>query len=370
MQDNVVINVTHCKFAAIPDTIMDDLKYMHRCLELAKLGAGAVAPNPMVGAVLVHEDRIIGEGYHREYGKAHAEVNCVARVGEEDRKLIPASTLYVSLEPCSHFGKTPPCTDLIIREQIPRVVVGCRDPFKEVAGKGIEKLRLAGCLVTVGVLERECKELNKRFLTFHTAHRPYVILKWAQTANGKIGSSGNERLLITNAFTDRYVHKWRSQEMGILIGTNTALLDNPRLTNRLWNGKSPVRLVVDMHLRLPPSLKIFDGEEPTVVFNALQHNAEGAIKYYQVTEDVSIVHQILNACYEQGIQSIIVEGGARALQSFIDGGIWDEARVITNETLNADKGLPAPEFFGGTLVLSENIFSDRIDYYYNKSYSY
>jgi len=345
-------------------------KYMHRCLELARSGSGNVAPNPMVGAVLVYEDRIIGEGYHKEYGKAHAEVNCVNSVSDEDRKFISSSALYVSLEPCSHYGKTPPCTNLIIKEKILKVVVGCRDPFKEVAGKGIEKLRSAGVNVTVDILERECKELNKRFLTFHTQHRPYIILKWAQTTNGKIGNTSNERLFITNEFTNRLVHKWRSEEMGILVGTNTAFLDNPELTNRLWNGKSPIRLIVDLHLRLPSSLKIFDAQQPTVVFNTLHHKEEEKIKYYQVTEDVSIVHQIFNACYQNNIQSIIVEGGARLLQAFIDEGIWDEARIITNETLHVENGLPSPQLSNCTFVSSENIFSDRIDYYYNKSYSF
>jgi diaminohydroxyphosphoribosylaminopyrimidine deaminase/5-amino-6-(5-phosphoribosylamino)uracil reductase len=345
-------------------------KYMYRCLELAKQGAGNVAPNPMVGAVLVHEGKIIGEGYHKEYGKAHAEVNCIDNVSDEDRKFISASALYVSLEPCSHYGKTPPCTNLIIKEKISRVVIGCRDPFKEVAGKGIEKLHDAGVAVAVGILEKECKALNKRFLTFHTQHRPYIILKWAQTANGKIGNAGNERLFITNEFTNRIVHKWRSEEMGILVGTNTAFFDNPELTNRLWNGKSPVRLIVDMHLRLPSSLKVFDEQQPTIIFNTLQHDEEKKIKYYQVTEDVSIVHQILNACYQNNVQSIIVEGGAKFLQSFIDEEMWDEARIITNETLHVENGLHAPELTNCTFALSENIFSDRIDYYYNKSYSF
>jgi len=345
-------------------------KYMHRCLELARLGAGNVAPNPMVGAVLVHEGRIIGEGYHKEYGKAHAEVNSADSVRDEDKKFISSSTLYVSLEPCSHYGKTPPCTNLIIKEKIPKVVIGCRDPFKEVAGKGIEKLRSAGVDVTVGILEHECKELNKRFLTFHTQHRPCIILKWAQTANGKIGNAGNERLFITNEFTNRLIHKWRSEEMGILVGTNTVFLDDPELTNRLWNGKSPIRLIVDLHLRLPSSLKIFDEQQPTIVFNTLQHEDEGKIKYYQVTEDVNIVHQILNACSQNNIQSIIVEGGARLLQSFIDEEMWDEARIITNETLYVENGLPAPQLSNCTFVSSENIFSDRIDYYSNKSYSF
>ena len=250
---------------------------MHRCLELAGHGSGYVSPNPMVGAVLVHSGRIIGEGYHQRYGQAHAEVNCIDSVSETDRRLIGESTLYVSLEPCAHFGKTPPCTDLIIKHKIPKCVVGCRDPFKEVDGKGIEKLRAAGVHVEVGVLEKECKELNKRFFTFHTEHRPYIILKWAQTGDGFIAGPLNpsaswrrtfedsgetkviqERLLISNEYSNRLVHKWRSEEASILVGTNTALLDDPELTTRLWTGPSPVRIVLDMNLRLPSSLKMFN----------------------------------------------------------------------------------------------------------------
>jgi diaminohydroxyphosphoribosylaminopyrimidine deaminase/5-amino-6-(5-phosphoribosylamino)uracil reductase len=374
--------------------MIDDSIYMHRCLQLAKLGCGNMAPNPMVGAVLSYDGRIIGEGYHKEYGKSHAEVNCINSVREEDKHLISSSTLYVSLEPCAHYGKTPPCADLIISQQIPKVVVGCRDPFKQVAGKGIEKMLNAGIDVCVGALEKECKKLNKRFLTFHTQHRPYIILKWAQTVNGKIAISlklspkeralisngdvsiSNERLFITNEFTNRLVHKWRSEEMGILVGTNTAMLDNPELTNRLWNGKSPVRLIADMHLRLPSSLNIFNQQSSTIIFNALKHEMDdfslpphGGVGrgLYQVTEDVSLVHQILNACYQKNIQSILVEGGAKLLQSFIDEEMWDEARIITNETLHVESGLLAPQLSSCELVSNEKIFSDSINYYHNKS---
>jgi diaminohydroxyphosphoribosylaminopyrimidine deaminase/5-amino-6-(5-phosphoribosylamino)uracil reductase len=348
----------------------NDLIYMHRCLQLAKSGCGNVAPNPMVGAVLAHSDRIIGEGYHKEYGKAHAEVNCINSIKDEDKHLISSSTLFASLEPCAHYGKTPPCADLIITHKIPKVVVGCRDPFKQVSGKGIEKMQNAGIDVIVGVLEKECKELNKRFLTFHTQHRPYIVLKWAQTVNGKIGLANTDRLFITNEFTNRLIHKWRSEEMGILVGTNTVMMDNPELTNRLWNGKNAIRLIVDMHLRLPSSLKVFDEQQPTIIFNTLQHNEKGAVQYYQVTEDVSIVHQILNASYQMNLQSILVEGGAKLLQSFIDKGMWDEARVVTNEALFVENGLPAPQLSNCEFTGNEKILSDSINYYYNKSYSF
>ena len=235
---------------------------MYRCLQLAKLAAGYTAPNPMVGAVLVHSDRIIGEGYHKMYGAAHAEVNCIDSIGRDEKGLIAESTLYVSLEPCAHFGKTPPCTDLIIRSGIRKCIIACRDPFMEVNGKGIEKLVHAGVHVETGILEKEAIELNRRFFTFHTKHRPYVILKWAQTADSIIGteagSNGDfERLLISNEYANRLTHQWRSSEAAIIVGTNTALQDNPALTTRLWPGPSPTRLVIDMKLSLPSSLQLF-----------------------------------------------------------------------------------------------------------------
>jgi len=350
---------------------------MHRCIELANLGAGNVAPNPMVGAILVYEDRIIAEGYHEKYGGPHAEPNCIAAVKEEDRHLISQATMYVSLEPCSHFGKTPPCADLIITNKIPKVVIGCRDPFKEVDGKGIEKLQAAGIEVEPGILENECRELNKRFFTFHMQHRPYIILKWAETANGKIAallnsakegnanSSTRKRLPISNEFTNRLVHKWRSEEAAILIGTTTALTDDPALTTRLWKGNDPVRLIVDMDLKLPHSLKIFNGEARTIVINKIKHEENDKILYYQVTEDVNLVHQIINSLYQLRILSVIVEGGARLLQSFIDEEMWDEARLITNEELITDNGLNAPVLSNQKLVESQKLFSDQIKIYRN-----
>jgi len=349
-------------------------QYMHRCLELASLGAGHVAPNPMVGAVLVYEDRIIGEGYHQQYGKAHAEVNCINSVKDEDRHLIPSATLYVSLEPCAHFGKTPPCADLIIREKIKKVVVGCRDPFKQVDGRGIEKLRNAGVEVITDVLNEQCKLHNKRFFTFHTQYRPYIILKWAQTADGRIAAAtSSQRLLISNEYTNRLVHRWRSEEPAILIATNTALNDNPRLNTRLWPGKNPLRLVIDMDLRLPASLHIYDKLQPTVVFNKHQHSLDFNVKlsepandllgYYQVTEDVSIVQQVMNACYQMNIQSVLVEGGARLLQSFIGEDTWDEARIITNENLTIGEGLAAPLLLKALHNSTEQYFTDKINYF-------
>ena len=340
--------------------------YMQRCLELAIKGSGYVAPNPMVGAVLVNKEKIIGEGFHQQYGGPHAEVNCINSVKKEEKDKISSSVLYVSLEPCSHFGKTPPCTDLIIASQIPEVVIGCRDPFKEVDGKGIEKLNAAGVKVNYGILEKECQELNKRFFTFHTKHRPYIILKWAETADGKIAGDGTNRLLITNEQTNRLVHKWRSEEASILVGTNTALLDNPELTTRNWAGPSPIRLVIDMDLKLPLTLKIFNDKQRTVIFNIVKHEEQDTLIYYQVTEDVNLVHQIINALYQMNIQSVLVEGGAGLLQSFIDEEMWDEARIIKNEELVINNGLAAPELLLQHAKQEMTILNDSIKIFQNE----
>lgn len=337
---------------------------MHRCLQLAGSGAGYVAPNPMVGAVLVYKDKIIGEGYHQQFGGPHAEVNCINSVKEQDRSLFSRSTLYVSLEPCAHFGKTPPCTDLIIANRIAEVVIGCRDPFTEVNGKGIEKLKAAGINVVYGILEKECHQINKRFFTFHTQHRSYIILKWAETADRKIAASGTERLLISNEQTNRLVHKWRSEEASILVGTSTALFDDPELTTRYWDGPSPVRLVVDMDLSLPSSLKIFNEKQRTIIFNTVKHGEEGNLIYYQLTEDVSLIHQIVNALYQLKIQSVLVEGGARLLQSFIDEKLYDEIRVIRNEKLIINNGLEAPEMELKTVDEEMKILDDSIKIYH------
>jgi diaminohydroxyphosphoribosylaminopyrimidine deaminase/5-amino-6-(5-phosphoribosylamino)uracil reductase len=339
---------------------------MYRCLELAKKGSGFVAPNPMVGAVLLHEERIIGEGFHQQYGGPHAEVNCIHSVKKEGKDKISSSVLYVSLEPCSHFGKTPPCTDLILANQIPEVVIGCRDPFVEVDGKGIEKLKAAGIKVVYGILEKECQQLNKRFFTFHIKHRPYIILKWAETADGKMADEGTNRLLISNEQTNRLVHKWRSEEASILVGTNTALLDDPELTTRNWSGTSPIRLVVDMDLKLPLTLKIFNSKQRTVIFNARKHEEVDHLIYYQVTGDVNLVHQIVNALYRMKIQSVLVEGGARLLQSFIDEEMWDEVRIIKNEELKINNGLAAPELLLKNERQKIKILNDSIKIYQNE----
>ncbi len=340
-----------------------DSGFMHRCLQLARQGSGYVAPNPMVGAVLVHGDRIIGEGFHEVYGGPHAEVNCLASVNPEDSKLIPGAVLYVSLEPCAHFGKTPPCADLIIERGIREVVVGCRDPFPEVNGKGIEKLRSAGIVVREGIEEEACRDINKRFFTFHEKQRPYIILKWAQSGNRKIASLGKERLMITNDFSNRLVHKWRSEESAILVGTNTALADDPALTTRLWSGRHPVRAVIDMDLRLPHDLKLFNRKHPTIVFNTVNHQEEENIFYYKMTRELPLIPQVVQALYQLKLQSVIVEGGTMLLQSFIDAGRWDEIRTITNNSLLVTEGLWAPELPQAICTEEFTLLTDTISIY-------
>jgi diaminohydroxyphosphoribosylaminopyrimidine deaminase/5-amino-6-(5-phosphoribosylamino)uracil reductase len=340
--------------------------YMARCLELAKRAAGHVAPNPMVGAVLVHEHRILGEGFHQKYGGPHAEVNCIQEVSAENRELISKSMLYVSLEPCAHHGKTPPCADLILANGIPKVVIGCRDPFPLVNGKGIEKLVNGGVEVELGILETECVELNRRFFTFHRQHRPYIILKWAQSRDLKIANGDHSRVFISNELSNRLVHRWRSEESAILVGTNTAKFDNPLLSVRLWNGPQPIRLVVDLDLKLPSGLHLMDRRQRTIVFNTIQHEEDEMLSYYQVTTDTSLVHQILNALYHFKIQSVLVEGGAKLLQSFLDEGLWDEMRVITNESISIEHGLPAPDISSLSASGDYDMDSDHIAIYRNE----
>jgi len=346
-----------------------DEQYMQRCLQLAKLGAGRVAPNPMVGAVLVFENRIIGEGYHKKYGEAHAEVNCIGSVKDMDLELIPASTLYVSLEPCAHYGKTPPCSDLIIKNKISKVVVGCGDPFAEVNGKGIEKLKAAGVKVLAGILEKDCLELNKRFFAFHTKNRPYIVLKWAQTATKKIAANSNKRLLISNEVTNRLVHKWRFEEAAILVGTNTVVADDPLLTNRLWSGKNPARLIIDKDLKLAETAKIFNNEAPTIVFNLHKNtiNFDTALNnkvyYYRLENKKNLAYQLTEACYKLNLQSILIEGGPKLLQSFIDEKLYDETRIITNEKLVIENGMDAPVFNAGPKLKTNYIKSDKVEFF-------
>ncbi|MBC7848967.1 MAG: bifunctional diaminohydroxyphosphoribosylaminopyrimidine deaminase/5-amino-6-(5-phosphoribosylamino)uracil reductase RibD [Chitinophagaceae bacterium] len=339
-----------------------DEQYMHRCLQLAALGLGPTAPNPLVGAVLVHQGSIIGEGYHKQYGHAHAEVNCIDSVPSHEQQFIPHSTLYVNLEPCAHVGKTPPCADFIIAKGIKEVVIANLDPFIKVDGKGIEKLQAAGVLVRTGILEHEASILNKRFLCFHTKHRPYIILKWAQSANGFISGPQGDPLKISNEISDRFVHRWRSEEAAILVGTNTAAIDNPNLTNRLWTGNSPVRVVLDKNLRLAQTLNLFHGGR-TVVLNFLKSELVGSAEFVIINEQVGLPSAICEALSALSIQSVLVEGGTQLLNSFIDSGIWDEARVIVNKKMVIDDGIKAPHLFNASKTDATEEGSDLISTY-------
>ncbi|RYY59028.1 MAG: bifunctional diaminohydroxyphosphoribosylaminopyrimidine deaminase/5-amino-6-(5-phosphoribosylamino)uracil reductase RibD [Chitinophagaceae bacterium] len=338
--------------------------WMDRCLQLAALGEATVAPNPMVGAVLVHGGRIIGEGWHQAYGGPHAEVHCFRSVSEADRHLIPESTLYVSLEPCAHWGKTPPCADRIVAERVPRVVVGCRDPFPAVDGKGIEKLRAAGVEVIVGIREAECLRLNEVFFTFHSRKRPFITLKWAQSADGFIAGPRSRRVAISNAASARMVHRLRAGHGAILVGTNTALFDDPELSTRHWPGRHPLRLVVDRQLRLPAQLKLFNGEQPTLVLNALQKSAHHNLEYLRLdfSQD-DLAARVCELLYVRGITGLLVEGGARLLQHFIDSGHWDRVCRITAPALQLGSGIAAPLLAGGIATGRRSIAGDWWDEY-------
>lgn len=319
-----------------------DEKYISRCLQLARNGLCNAAPNPMVGAVIVHNDKIIGEGYHVKCGEAHAEVNAIRSVKEES--LLKESTLYVSLEPCSHFGKTPPCADLIIKKGIPRVVIGCIDPFSLVAGRGIGKLRQAGIEVSVGILEERCNRLIRRFTTFNTLKRPYITLKWAESADGFIDRNRTDGapVVLSNSLTGMCVHKQRAEHDAILVGRRTALLDNPSLTTRNWYGKNPVRLVIDKELTLPSHFRLFDGEAPTLVFTCKQTKFHAPqTEFIRIDFSRDILPQIMETLYQNKLQSLLVEGGSTLLQSFIDSELWDEA-YIEQAPIYLGEGVKAP----------------------------
>ena len=318
-------------------------KYMARCIQLAKNGLGNVSPNPMVGAVVVCNNRIIGEGYHVRCGESHAEVNAIASV--KNVELLKDSTIYVSLEPCSHTGKTPPCADLIIQKQIPRVVIGCLDPFALVAGRGVKKLQAAGVEVVVGVLEQECKELNAAFVVQHTLDRPHITLKWAQTANGYLDvvREQGEPLILSTLLTQAIVHKRRAEHDAILVGRKTALLDNPSLTTRNWYGTNPLRIVIDRRLTLPTSIRLFDNSVPTLVCNELKVGKMDNVEYVKFDFSINILPKLMELLHERKIQSLLVEGGSVLLSSFVNEGLWDEAYVEHSPVL-ISSGVPAPSF--------------------------
>ncbi len=341
-------------------------KYMKRCIELARLGLGHTAPNPLVGSVIVYEDKIIGEGYHRSFGQAHAEVNAINDV--RDKALLKKSTLYVNLEPCAHTGKTPPCTDLIIREGIPEVVIGTSDPHPLVSGKGIQCLKNAGVHTICEVGKKDCIELNKRFFTFHTLKRPYIILKWAQSADGYMDvirqpDETSEPNWISNEISRILVHKWRAEEQAIMVGTNTALMDNPRLNVREWHGKNPVRVLIDRSLRIPKSLHVLDKSIKTLIINEIKDQQDGNNIYIKTSFDQRLLFSVIEILYKLEIQSVIIEGGRMLLDSFIALGLWDEARVFTG-TKSFGQGIRAPVIEGCTKIQT-NIIHDLLTAYYN-----
>lgn len=340
------------------DHHLDEL-FMQRCLELAALGRGYVSPNPLVGCVIVHNEKIIGEGWHKKFGEAHAEVNAVASV--VDQELLKESTVYVNLEPCSHFGKTPPCVDLLIRQQVKKVVIANLDTHPKVSGEGIKKLREAGIEVITGILDKQGRELNKRFFTDVEKKRPCIILKWAETADGFIAQSNYDSKWISNGFSRQLVHKWRSEEDAILVGTKTVFHDNPQLNVREWTGRNPVRVIIDRFLKLSEKLNVFDRSQQTIIYNVLKHEEHNNLILARVDE-AEFLPQLVQDLHKRGIQSVIVEGGAQTLNFFITSGLWDEARIF-KATRTFGKGIKAPEL-KGKLSFTETVSTDTLFTYH------
>jgi diaminohydroxyphosphoribosylaminopyrimidine deaminase/5-amino-6-(5-phosphoribosylamino)uracil reductase len=346
--------------------VKTDEIYMRRCIELAKNGLGTTYPNPMVGCVVVYDGKIIGEGWHKKSGTAHAEVHAIHAV--KDKSLLNKATLYVSLEPCSHFGKTPPCCDLIIENKIPKVVIGTIDPNQKVAGKGIKKIVESGAHVTVGVLEPECLELNKRFFTYHQKKRPYIILKWAESQDGFLAPVPDQTndyratrkpVWITNEFSRQVVHKWRSEEQALLIGTQTAIDDNPKLDVRDWHGNNPIRIILDKNNRIPKDSYVFNTQQKTIFLcesnRAIHH--QNCI-FETIDFEQNLGYQIMETLYKQAIQSVIVEGGRQTLQTFIDENLWDEARIFVGTT-QFKTGIPTP-ILNRSNAIKKTILNDSL----------
>lgn len=340
---------------------------MSRCIQLAQNGLGRTYPNPMVGSVIVYNDSIIGEGWHQKAGEAHAEVNAIKSI--KDKSLLKKATIYVSLEPCSHYGKTPPCSNLIIESGIKRVVIGTVDPFSEVSGKGIKKLMDAGCEVIVGIRERECRELNQRFFTFHLQKRPYIILKWAASDDGFLSPlpqpGKRQPVWITNRYSKQLVHKWRAEEEAIMVGTNTAVNDNPKLNTRLWRGEHPVRVVLDRKLRIPEDSHLFDDSIKTVIIteNNCPERTSRNVIFETVDFNRDLVTQVCEVLWRHEIQSVIIEGGRETLQTFIDSDKWDEARLFIGK-VQFGEGTRAPQP-SGKLITEVKIASDTLKIYKN-----
>lgn len=338
----------------------DDERYMRRAIEIARRGAGYVSPNPMVGAVLVHNGRIIGEGWHAAYGGLHAEAACLGTVAEADRQLVSQSTMYVTLEPCAHQGRQPPCAHRLVAEGIPRVVVGASDPFPQVSGRGISIIREAGISVTEACCIAEARWLCRRFLQVQERHRPYVILKWAQSADGYFAPSDGRRYQLSNTYSQTLVHQWRTQESAMLIGYNTALTDNPQLTSRAWAGPQPLRIALDRRRQLPRTHHLFDGATPTwIVCDA---RGEDDPAYLQLPFDNQLLPQLLKRIADIGKNSVIVEGGAQLLNSFIEAGLWDEARVFETP-VRLGQGIAAPLLTNATEAFTTAVESDRLSVY-------
>lgn len=340
--------------------------YINRCIELAKNGLGTTYPNPLVGSVIVYEDKIIGEGWHKKAGEPHAEVNAINAV--EDKTLLAKATIYVSLEPCSHFGKTPPCADLIVTHKIPNVVIGTVDPNEKVAGRGIAKLLEAGINVTVGILEDQCNDLNKRFFTFHNKKRPYIILKWAETADGfiapfkmlkQVQHNKLKPVWITNKYSRQLVHKWRTEEQAILVGTQTVLDDNPSLTARDFSGYNPVRIVLDKSGKIDTKFHVKDNSVKTIFLTENESLISSENCIYEICQfDENLIENTLNILVKHQIQSVIIEGGSKTLQSFIDKDLWDEARIFKGQSI-FEKGTKAPTL-KGKIASTETILKDQL----------
>jgi len=338
---------------------------MRKCFQLAKQGLGNVQPNPMVGAVIVYRDTIVGEGYHERFGKAHAEVNAINQVVDNfsnAEEILKESTLYVNLEPCSHFGKTPPCADLIIKHKLQKVVISNIDPFSAVNGKGIEKLKKAGIEVIQDVLRDEGYQVNKRFFTYHSLQRPFVILKWAESQDGFISIAENTRTTISGAEAKVLNHKWRSEEQAILVGTKTVMVDNPVLTVRDWVGNNPVRVIIDRELKLAKDLNIFNSDSKTIVFNNYKTEKVDNIQYIQIDFYGLVPQFILYQLYLMEIQSLIIEGGAYTINEFIQYDLWDEARVFHSK-IDLGKGVIAPVLHG-LLDSKEDLGDDELFIYH------
>jgi len=343
--------------------------YMRRCIELAQKGAGFTSPNPMVGALLVHDGRIIGEGWHREYGKAHAEVDCLNSVMEQDRHLVPECTMYVTLEPCAHHGKTPPCATRLVQERVKRVVVAGKDPFARVNGQGMAILQAAGVDTETGLLEQEAAWLNRRFFTFHTDRRPYIILKWAQSTDGYMAPADRSRQQLTNEASALLVHKWRTEEAAIMVGTTTAINDDPQLTARKWPGRQPMRVVLDRELKIPRFHHVHNSLAPTLVINGICDERRESMELLKLPFDSQLLPAILSALHERGILSVIVEGGANLLQQFIEAGLWDEARIFTAE-LTMGQGLAAPLLKNGEMIMQQTLETDQLHVFLRRGSAY